>query len=174
MCPLLVVQQSNGSVCLTKKIRYSICPFVAFMNIFVKFSATCWKRSLNPSAVMKVVFKPIKFRVSSCVFNVIIKKAYHITNSSFTSSSKRKTVCPWFMTTTLPGQGQIYYVIFERVFSIFFSLYLQNSNNAMLDEDLIQYYQFLADKGDVQAQVSFFNPKMKYFHKQNRCILKQK
>ena len=23
----------------------------------------------------------------------------------------------------------------------------------MLDEDLIQYYQFLADKGDVQAQV---------------------
>jgi hypothetical protein len=24
----------------------------------------------------------------------------------------------------------------------------------MLDEDLIQYYQFLADKGDVQAQVS--------------------
>ncbi|XP_028409740.1 protein sel-1 homolog 1-like isoform X2 [Dendronephthya gigantea] len=29
----------------------------------------------------------------------------------------------------------------------------QNSNNAMLDEDLIQYYQFLADKGDVQAQV---------------------
>ena len=29
----------------------------------------------------------------------------------------------------------------------------QNSNNAMFDEDLIQYYQFLADKGDVQAQV---------------------
>ena len=25
----------------------------------------------------------------------------------------------------------------------------------MLDEDLIQYYQFLADKGDVQAQVCF-------------------
>ena len=24
----------------------------------------------------------------------------------------------------------------------------------MLDEDLIQYYQFLADKGDVPAQVS--------------------
>ena len=23
----------------------------------------------------------------------------------------------------------------------------------MLDDDLIQYYQFLADKGDVQAQV---------------------
>ena len=27
------------------------------------------------------------------------------------------------------------------------------SSNGMLDEDLIQYYQFLADKGDVQAQV---------------------
>lgn len=28
----------------------------------------------------------------------------------------------------------------------------------MLDEDLIQYYQFLADKGDVQAQVgTLFN-----------------
>ncbi|XP_033096330.1 protein sel-1 homolog 1-like [Anneissia japonica] len=27
------------------------------------------------------------------------------------------------------------------------------SNGALLDEDLIQYYQFLADKGDVQAQV---------------------
>ena len=25
--------------------------------------------------------------------------------------------------------------------------------SGMLDEDLIQYYQFLADKGDVQAQV---------------------
>ncbi|XP_046849524.1 protein sel-1 homolog 1-like isoform X2 [Xenia sp. Carnegie-2017] len=29
----------------------------------------------------------------------------------------------------------------------------QTSNSAMLDEDLIQYYQFLAEKGDVQAQV---------------------
>uniref|UniRef100_UPI00398F62FF protein sel-1 homolog 1-like n=1 Tax=Pristiophorus japonicus TaxID=55135 RepID=UPI00398F62FF len=27
------------------------------------------------------------------------------------------------------------------------------SNNGMLDEDLIQYYQFLAEKGDVQAQL---------------------
>ena len=27
------------------------------------------------------------------------------------------------------------------------------TSNGMLDEDLIQYYQFLADKGDVQAQV---------------------
>ena len=27
------------------------------------------------------------------------------------------------------------------------------SQNGLLDEDLIQYYQFLADKGDVQAQV---------------------
>ena len=26
-------------------------------------------------------------------------------------------------------------------------------NSGMLDDDLIQYYQFLADKGDVQAQV---------------------
>ncbi|XP_031550098.1 protein sel-1 homolog 1-like [Actinia tenebrosa] len=29
----------------------------------------------------------------------------------------------------------------------------QGGNNAVLDDDLIQYYQFLADKGDVQAQV---------------------
>ena len=27
------------------------------------------------------------------------------------------------------------------------------SNMGLLDDDLIQYYQFLADKGDVQAQV---------------------
>ena len=27
------------------------------------------------------------------------------------------------------------------------------SPNSMLDDDLIQYYQFLADKGDTQAQV---------------------
>lgn len=27
------------------------------------------------------------------------------------------------------------------------------SGSGLLDEDLIQYYQFLADKGDVQAQV---------------------
>ena len=27
------------------------------------------------------------------------------------------------------------------------------SSSGLLDEDLIQYYQFLADKGDVQAQV---------------------
>lgn len=26
-------------------------------------------------------------------------------------------------------------------------------HSGMLDDDLIQYYQFLADKGDVQAQV---------------------
>ena len=26
-------------------------------------------------------------------------------------------------------------------------------NSGMLEEDLIQYYQFLAEKGDVQAQV---------------------
>lgn len=29
----------------------------------------------------------------------------------------------------------------------------QGSGIGMLDEDLIQYYQFLAEKGDVQAQV---------------------
>lgn len=28
-----------------------------------------------------------------------------------------------------------------------------NHNSGVLDDDLIQYYQFLADKGDVQAQV---------------------
>ena len=27
------------------------------------------------------------------------------------------------------------------------------SSSALLDDDLIQYYQFLAEKGDVQAQV---------------------
>ena len=27
--------------------------------------------------------------------------------------------------------------------------------SGMLEEDLIQYYQFLAEKGDVQAQVRF-------------------
>ena len=27
------------------------------------------------------------------------------------------------------------------------------SNNGQIDEDLLQYYQFLADKGDTQAQV---------------------
>ena len=27
------------------------------------------------------------------------------------------------------------------------------SQSGLLDDDLIQYYQFLADKGDVQAQV---------------------
>jgi hypothetical protein len=41
----------------------------------------------------------------------------------------------------------------------------------MLDEDLIQYYQFLADKGDVQAQVGFFLSKVK--KKQNDCKLTQ-
>uniref|UniRef100_A0A8C9W5V1 SEL1L adaptor subunit of SYVN1 ubiquitin ligase n=1 Tax=Scleropages formosus TaxID=113540 RepID=A0A8C9W5V1_SCLFO len=30
------------------------------------------------------------------------------------------------------------------------------STSGMLEEDLIQYYQFLAEKGDVQAQVQFF------------------
>lgn len=28
------------------------------------------------------------------------------------------------------------------------------NSGALLDDDLIQYYQFLAEKGDVQAQVS--------------------
>ena len=51
------------------------------------------------------------------------------------------------------------------------SLFVQNSNSAMLDEDLIQYYQFLADKGDVQAQVGFFHSKVK--KKQNYCKLTQ-
>lgn len=30
------------------------------------------------------------------------------------------------------------------------------SSSAFLDDDLIQYYQFLAEKGDVQAQVGTF------------------
>lgn len=30
--------------------------------------------------------------------------------------------------------------------------------SGMLEEDLIQYYQFLAEKGDVQAQVRFSSP----------------
>lgn len=29
------------------------------------------------------------------------------------------------------------------------------STSALLDDDLIQYYQFMAEKGDVQAQVPF-------------------
>ena len=29
------------------------------------------------------------------------------------------------------------------------------SSSSLLDDDLIQYYQFLAEKGDVQAQVIF-------------------
>jgi len=29
----------------------------------------------------------------------------------------------------------------------------QGSAAGLLDDDLVQYYQFLADKGDVQAQV---------------------
>jgi SEL1 protein len=29
----------------------------------------------------------------------------------------------------------------------------QGSNSPLLDEDLLQYYHFLADKGDTQAQV---------------------
>ena len=33
----------------------------------------------------------------------------------------------------------------------------QGGSSAVLDEDLIQYYQFLADKGDVQAQVGKMN-----------------
>ena len=28
-------------------------------------------------------------------------------------------------------------------------------NNIMVDEDLVQYYQLLADRGDAQAQVKF-------------------
>ena len=37
------------------------------------------------------------------------------------------------------------------------NLYLcsKGGSSSVLDEDLIQYYQFLADKGDVQAQVCF-------------------
>lgn len=31
------------------------------------------------------------------------------------------------------------------------------STSGMLEEDLIQYYQFLAEKGDVQAQVFHFS-----------------
>lgn len=31
------------------------------------------------------------------------------------------------------------------------------STSGMLEEDLIQYYQFLAEKGDVQAQVKWSN-----------------
>lgn len=31
------------------------------------------------------------------------------------------------------------------------------STSGMLEEDLIQYYQFLAEKGDVQAQVNTKN-----------------
>lgn len=30
----------------------------------------------------------------------------------------------------------------------------QGTNSPLLDEDLLQYYHFLADKGDTQAQVS--------------------
>ena len=30
---------------------------------------------------------------------------------------------------------------------------LQGGSGGILDDDLIQYYQFLADKGDMQAQV---------------------
>lgn len=30
--------------------------------------------------------------------------------------------------------------------------------SGMLEEDLIQYYQFLAEKGDVQAQVRLSSP----------------
>lgn len=31
----------------------------------------------------------------------------------------------------------------------------QGNNSPLLDEDLLQYYHFLADKGDTQAQVCF-------------------
>lgn len=31
------------------------------------------------------------------------------------------------------------------------------SAGGLLDDDLVQYYQFLADKGDVQAQVGSIN-----------------
>ena len=40
----------------------------------------------------------------------------------------------------------------------------------MLDEDFIQYYQFLADRGDVQAQVCFMStllPGSRFFIKCN-------
>ena len=30
------------------------------------------------------------------------------------------------------------------------------TQSGLLDDDLIQYYQFLADKGDIQAQVRIF------------------
>ena len=50
----------------------------------------------------------------------------------------------------LVGQGKVYIIRLN----ISSQLYLQSNNIVMLDEDLIQYYQFLADKGDVPAQVS--------------------
>jgi hypothetical protein len=28
---------------------------------------------------------------------------------------------------------------------------------SLMDDDLLQYYEFLADKGDVQAQVSYYS-----------------
>lgn len=37
------------------------------------------------------------------------------------------------------------------------------STSGMLEEDLIQYYQFLAEKGDVQAQVIRFNSVSHFF-----------
>ena len=30
----------------------------------------------------------------------------------------------------------------------------QNTGGTLMDDDLLQYYEFLAEKGDVQAQVS--------------------
>lgn len=36
----------------------------------------------------------------------------------------------------------------------------QGTNSPLLDEDLLQYYHFLADKGDTQAQVSLQHLKM--------------
>ena len=31
----------------------------------------------------------------------------------------------------------------------------QNTGGSLMDDDLLQYYEFLAEKGDVQAQVIF-------------------
>ena len=36
-------------------------------------------------------------------------------------------------------------------------------NNIMVDEDLVQYYQLLADRGDAQAQVIIIFPEANYF-----------
>ena len=32
----------------------------------------------------------------------------------------------------------------------------QNTAGSLMDDDLLQYYEFLAEKGDVQAQVTYY------------------